>query len=92
MESIATLLFWCVGQMVKLSPFHGDDAGSIPARITVLVAQLVKASDCESEDYDFKFHLTPNMGRYAQRRGQGSVKAPQRNTAGSTPALPTMTH
>ena len=61
MESIATLLFWCVGRIVKLSPLHGDDTGSIPARITVLVAQLVKASDCESEDCDFKFHLTPNL-------------------------------
>ena len=32
-ESITTLLFWCVGRMVKLSPFHGDDVGSIPTRI-----------------------------------------------------------
>lgn len=32
-----TLLFWCVGRMVKLSPFHGDDAGSIPARIIFVI-------------------------------------------------------
>ena len=32
-ESVLLSYFGCVGRMVKLSPFHGDDAGSIPARI-----------------------------------------------------------
>lgn len=39
MESIATLLFWCVGQVVKLQPFHGCEMGSTPIRIIYQIFQ-----------------------------------------------------
>ena len=43
-------LLWDVGQMAKLTPFHGVDASPILARpIYDFVAKLVKASDCNSE-------------------------------------------
>ncbi len=28
--------FWPVGQAVKTPPFHGDNGGSIPPRVTIL--------------------------------------------------------
>lgn len=35
LREIVALFIWSVGQAVKLSPFHGDEAGPIPAPTTI---------------------------------------------------------
>lgn len=54
-----TLCYSLSDKWSKLPPSQGGDESSILSQAIVLVAQLVKASECDSEERGFKSYLAP---------------------------------